>query len=208
MWGAEAWGAENVGVSDTSAKVDRRIVKTRAKVLAAAQEVLLQHGFDGVTIDHISDRSGVSRSTIYRHWETREQILRDAFSFIALESEPSGPDLRADLRRYADAFARGLQHHWGRAAATLAVSALDDPAQRAVIATFRDGYVADVATIITRARERGETVDGDADPERTADLLTAPLFYRYLISHRPFDADFLAAVAESTHQALTAPPST
>ena len=130
------------------------------------------------------------------------QHLLDTGHF-ALESHAPGPDLRADLRRYVRAFADGLVHNWGRAAATMAVSAIDDPAQRGAIATFRDGYVADVATILARARERGEPVDDGLGPEDVADDLTAPLFYRYLISHQPLDEGFVDAVTERIHALVT-----
>lgn len=59
---------------------DPRIAKTRKRVLDAAWELLTEVGFDGVTVELVSTRSGVARSTLYRHWDTKSEILRDAFS--------------------------------------------------------------------------------------------------------------------------------
>ncbi|MFD6415797.1 TetR/AcrR family transcriptional regulator [Streptomyces sp. NPDC060194] len=175
-------------------RTDPRLERTRSKVLAAANDLLLELGFGEVTIDDISARSGVARSTLYRHWDTKDEILRDAFSFIALPEagrpEGAGAGLCDELRHYTRVFARGLTDVWGRAAATLAASAVDDPDRRAVIATFRTGYVRDVGTLLERAAARGETVRGG--PEEVADRLLGPLFYRYLISHQPLDEAFLA----------------
>lgn len=182
-----------------AARVDPRVERTRAKVLAAANGLLREVGFAEVTVEQISERSGVSRSTLYRHWTTREEILRDAFSVVALadptHADGEVADLRADLRRYARIFADGLENAWGRAAATLAMTALDDPAQRAVIATFTDGYARDVALLLGRAVQRGETVVPD-DPAEVADRLVAPLFHRYLFRHLPLDDAFVTLSAD------------
>lgn len=183
----------------TRERVDPRVERTRAKVLAAAGELLREVGFAEVTIEQISERSGVSRSTMYRHWATREEILRDAFSVVALpdptRADSAAADLREDLRRYARVFADGLENVWGRAAATLAMTALDDPAQRAVIATFTDGYARDVAVLLARAVERGEDIAPD-DPAEVADRLVAPLFHRYLFRHLALDDTFVTASAD------------
>lgn len=180
-------------------RTDPRVERSRGKVLTAAGQLLREVGFAEVTIEQISERSGVSRSTMYRHWTTREEILRDAFSHVAVPDthEPDGraTDLREDLRRYARVFADGLENVWGRAAATLAMTALDDPAQREVIATFTDGYARDVALLLARARERGEAVTPH-DPAEVADRLVAPLFHRYLFRHLPLDDTFVTSNAD------------
>lgn len=186
-------------------RVDPRVERSRAKVLAAASALLREVGFAEVTIEQISERSGVSRSTMYRHWTTREEILRDAFSVVALPdpalTDGDAVDLREDLRGYARVFADGLENAWGRAAATLAMTALDDPAQRQVIATFTDGYARDVALLLERAVERGEAV-APCDPAEVADRLVAPLFHRYLFRHLPLDDAFVTTNADRVAASL------
>lgn len=188
---------------------DPRVERSRGKVLSAAAELLREVGFAEVTIEQISERSGVSRSTMYRHWTTREEILRDAFSHVA-GLDPGTPsadgiDIREDLRAYARVFADGLENAWGRAAATLAMTALDDPAQRVVIATFTAGYARDVALLLTRAEERGETL-APHDPTEVADRLVAPLFHRYLFRHLPLDDAFVTANADRVAAGLQPSP--
>lgn len=168
-------------------------------MLSAAAELLREIGFADVTIEQISSRSGVSRSTMYRHWDTREEILSAAFSMVALAPPVGGDaaptDLREDLRRYLRVFADGLEHAWGRAAASMAMAALDDPAQRVIIATFTDGYARDVEHLLQRATERGEALV-PFDPAEVADRLVAPLFHRYLFRHLPLDEAFVTAQAD------------
>ena len=62
---------------------DPRIAKTRAAVLGAATELLVEGGPNAVTVDSIVARSGVAKSTIYRHWESRDEILLAVFEMCA-----------------------------------------------------------------------------------------------------------------------------
>ena len=173
---------------------DPRIARTRRRVLVAAWELLAEVGFERITVDLVSDRSGVARSTLYRHWATKDEILRDAFTALSTGAEDgSMPSLdgRRALTAYAQALADGLEHVWGRAAVTLAITAMDDPEQRVVHRTFVDGNRRDLAALVARAVERGELPGGTdvaAATDRLVDLVVAPLFYRYLIQGEPADA--------------------
>ncbi len=174
------------------AREDPRLGRTRAKALTAARQALFDLGFAEVTIEDISVRSGVSRSTLYRHWRTKEEILRDAFSDVAVSAPSPGRDLTEELRHYAQAVVNGMEGSWGRAAATLATTALEDPEQRRVLRTFIDGYSRDIDVLLRRAIERGEPVAEPYDAERIADEIFAPLYYRYLFRQEPLDAGFVS----------------
>ncbi|HNN48955.1 MAG TPA: helix-turn-helix domain-containing protein, partial [Marmoricola sp.] len=45
--------------------------------LDAAREVILDLGWRRTTLTEVAKRAGVSRMTIYRHWEDRERLLAD-----------------------------------------------------------------------------------------------------------------------------------
>src|SRR6476620_5461963 len=47
---------------------DPRVAQTKQLVLAAAFAVISESGFAGATVERIAERSGVARSSIYRHW--------------------------------------------------------------------------------------------------------------------------------------------
>ena len=68
------------------AVVDRRIQRSRERVLEAAQELLAQSGVGGFTVDEVARRSGVAKTTIYRHWPSREALVLDAASMISANS--------------------------------------------------------------------------------------------------------------------------
>lgn len=173
--------------------MDPRVARTRARVLAAASELLNEVGFEAVTIEAVSERSGVARSTLYRHWRTKGQLLRDAWAEQHAPAEPGtvgAAQARDRLVRYAAAVADGMRSTWGRSAATLAVSALDDVEQQAVLRTFTDGTREDLRRLVTASE--GAAGLRPAEVERLVDALeaavVAPLFYRFVFRRHPASA--------------------
>ena len=63
--------------------MDPRIERTRTAVMEAATDLLLERGPDGVTMDGVVARSGVAKSTLYRHWPTRDALLSAVFQHLA-----------------------------------------------------------------------------------------------------------------------------
>ena len=173
-----------------STRPDPRLARTRARALTAAYDLLLEVGFGQVTMDGVSARSGVAKSTLYRHWSTRDDLLREAFSERALAGSASGSDLASSLLSYALTFADGLETVWGRAAASLAVDALDNADQHRVQQVFVTGYTADLHGLVDAAVRRGEI----ERPDRASDVLdrlVGALFYRFLFLPAPLDRDFV-----------------
>lgn len=72
---------------------DRRVARSRAAVLDAGVELLVECGPNAVTVDAIVQRSGVAKTTIYRHWPSREDLVVDVIREVV---KPT-PALRADL---------------------------------------------------------------------------------------------------------------
>src|ERR1700677_489690 len=78
--------------------LDERVRRSRAAVIGATSQLLFERGFGGATVDEISRRSGVAKTTIYRHWPTRADLLRDACSTLSTPLDtPDAGSLEADL---------------------------------------------------------------------------------------------------------------
>src|SRR5712671_6958296 len=85
---------------------------SRNEILAAAAEVFAHHGFRGSTTRRIADAAGVNEITIFRHFGSKEALLREAMrletesaGFTALPDVPSDPE--RELTMWSEAF---LQH--------------------------------------------------------------------------------------------------
>ena len=58
---------------------DPRVTRTKEHVLAVAGDLLADEGRQGFSIDAVAKRSGVARTTIYRHWPELGDLLFDTF---------------------------------------------------------------------------------------------------------------------------------
>jgi AcrR family transcriptional regulator len=54
---------------------DHRSIDVAQRILDAAEELFYVRGVDGTGVDAISERSGVSKSTLYRHFRTKEDLV-------------------------------------------------------------------------------------------------------------------------------------
>src|ERR1700712_5954041 len=93
---------------DTLEAMNTRVARTHAAVMDAAIELLLEGGPDALTVDGVVARSGVAKSTVYRHWATRDELVADVFEHLAPKLDPPDPSLefedalRALVQRLAD----------------------------------------------------------------------------------------------------------
>jgi AcrR family transcriptional regulator len=62
--------------------VNPRVARSRAAILAAASDLLIEGGLSALTVDAVSDRSGVSKTTMYRHWSSRDELVVDTFRYL------------------------------------------------------------------------------------------------------------------------------
>ena len=142
-------------------------------------------GLPAVTVEAVSSRSGVAKTTIYRHWSSREDLLADVLSSAL--PEPATPDtgsLRGDLRALARGLAAGLADE--RCAALLSAIAFPDGdpvLDRVRMEATRARHGA-VRLVVDRARRRGEEVPVDG-PDGVIRSIAGPLFYRRFVEGVP-----------------------
>lgn len=78
--------------------VSARVVRSRESLLNAARQLLLEGGPPAITVDAVAARSGVAKSTLYRHWATRDELVIDVFQSLApplVEPDPTLPAAEA-----------------------------------------------------------------------------------------------------------------
>jgi AcrR family transcriptional regulator len=56
--------------------MQKRVIKTRERLLEAAERLFLEKGVDLTTVDEITDSADLGKGTFYRHFQNKEEVLR------------------------------------------------------------------------------------------------------------------------------------
>lgn len=169
-----------------------------------AVQLLLERGFDGMTVDDVADAAGVGKATIYRRWASKELLASDAMADLFDLEIPDADtgSIAGDLRqvyRVGLAFANSDQ---GRAMIRLAVSEANrDERSAAVYRGLLERRIQQTAQALERARARGEPIRPSADPVLMVEWM-AGVFVIRALTGQPMppveDADRLADVTLRT----------
>lgn len=177
---------------------DERVQRSKKAVLTATFQLLSESGLTGVSIDAVSRRSGVAKTTIYRHWPSRSALVLDACSRLKPKSEaPDTGNLKDDVTVLALNLASRLSTaRW----ATVLPSMIDAAERDPELADLHSRMHAEMTTafrsVIERSQQRGELSRHRRSTEVVA-MILGPLFYRRWFSREPLDEGFVKRVVET-----------
>jgi AcrR family transcriptional regulator len=159
-----------------SAEADRAI-------LGAALQLAAEGGLSRLTMEAVAARAGVGKATVYRRWDSKEELFIDALRSVAGELDP--PDtgsFRGDWIAIFGADQQAISPAAVRIVPRLLSESADDPPlYRAVIDTMVAPRREIGRAVTRRAMERGE-IRADLDPDLVVDMVVGPLVYRALIA--------------------------
>jgi AcrR family transcriptional regulator len=78
-------------------KVDRRIARTKQLLRDALMDLIVERGYDGITVQDITDHANVARTTFYLHYKDKDELLfegmRDIYDqlFDSIFEDPTRP---------------------------------------------------------------------------------------------------------------------
>ncbi|MEO7426535.1 MAG: TetR/AcrR family transcriptional regulator [Fibrobacteria bacterium] len=90
------------------AGIDRRIQKTKRLLSESLIALILEKGYEAVTVQHIIDRADVGRSTFYTHYENKEQLLLAGPKNLGIPLFPADGDGAGSRHRKTKAPAFGF----------------------------------------------------------------------------------------------------
>ncbi|OKK06145.1 TetR family transcriptional regulator [Streptomyces sp. CB03234] len=167
-----------------------RTAKVRAAVLRATEEALATEGFHALNMDRIAAGAGVGKTTVYRRWGSPVGLIADLLRDMAERSVPASDtgSLEGDLRDNATLVATALTDpRMGPVfRAVIAAAACDEECATALHG-FYAARLGEWATVVERAVTRGEAPPG-TDPVEALRAVSAPLYYRFAVSHEPLTA--------------------
>jgi AcrR family transcriptional regulator len=173
-------------------------------LLATTRRLVIERGYQAVTITDIAQSAGTGRQTLYRRWPGKAELVLDAFSYVAMVTVDDGNDgndppgdaavpdrdlvgvfLQRTFRALADSgpAMRGLMAH-----------AQQDPEFQAL---FRERFIlprrASLRAVLERAQASGELAAG-LDLDTAVSALYGGLWYRLLLGE-PLDDSYARALS-------------
>lgn len=157
----------------------RRSEKSRTAIVTATRELLLERGFDGLSIEAVAARAGVGKQTIYRWWPSRPALVADVMLEDAdrlLASVNHTDDLAADLVGWVRKLARALTT--ARGAAMLRILTVAGMEHEDTAVKLRAGFSEPLYESV-RARILADGIDGNT-AESAADAIVGGVVYPIL----------------------------
>ncbi|MGH9103248.1 MAG: TetR/AcrR family transcriptional regulator [Acidimicrobiales bacterium] len=174
----------------------------------AAQELLVEVGYDLLTVEAVAARAHASKATIYRRWPSRAELVIDAVGCLArLPDLPDTGSLEEDLRMILEA--KGVVDDFRLGVMSGLVSAL--PRNPDLARVFRDQFVASRSRPLRRVFDRAvarKEIPADRDLDLLTAVFAAMLTHRALIVGKPVDSTYLRTVVEQILLPLAIAPST
>ena len=183
----------------------------RGEITTAIRRALMQElaavGYGRLSIEAVARRAGVSKTAIYRRWNSKLDLVLEVVAAAAggrLPALDTG-SLRGDLALLFQVVAHALRHPLASQIIPdlLAEAArnptIDETLQRVLRA--RQQEVA--GRLISRAVQRGELPTG-IDPDAAVDLIVGPLYWRLAIARTPLTDSYLETLVESVALGLGA----
>jgi AcrR family transcriptional regulator len=168
-------------------------------ILEAALQLLMEVGYDRLSMDALAERARAGKATIYRHWSGKAQIVTEAVRRLKCAREaplPSTGSLRGDLLAAMEQTSASISDEDAAIIAGVMSAMRTDPelaelVRSQVIDTKRGKF----NDIIERAVRRGELPEGSSGA-LVEEVMPAMLINRLVIQAQSVDDDFSTHVVD------------
>lgn len=180
--------------------MDPRVARSHAAVMDAARDLLVELGPDGLTVDAVVARSGVAKSTVYRHWKNRDDLVADVFADCMPSLEPAPADVPAveALRSIVGQFARSFADPgWQRLLPAMILLKTQSDVMAHLNDEMRERQRELVTDVFRRCVDEG-VLDPVVleEPDRTGLRLIGPLLAAALVAEDGLDEAFVDEVVD------------
>lgn len=163
-----------------------RSAQAHKAILAATLELLAQEGFQGLSIEDIAARAGVGKTTIYRRWSSKDELVIDAIHEIQVDlTTVDTGNFRNDLVILFKAAYQGIMTHPLLPQLVLRLIS-EFQANPEIFQVFLTQLLIPrlqrFMYMVERAQVRGE-IRRDIDWTLALELIAGPIFMHLLITH-------------------------
>lgn len=164
--------------------------RKRDLVLRTVVDQLTRTPYAQLTVERIAEVSGVHKTTLYRWWSGKAELVADALATVMDTGPvPDTGDTRTDLVRWLT----GTIRNYAGSPLGVAMPALisDLASSPDGLRAFRSAFLserrANCAEVIARGVARGD-LPPDLDADLFMDTLAGAVFYRQVVTGGPVDA--------------------
>jgi AcrR family transcriptional regulator len=170
--------AKPIAVPALTAEPDEQSPRAlrRDAILQATLEQLAVVGFRALSIEEVALHAGVNKTTIYRRWPTKLELVRAAVESFRSGGmrDPCTGTLRGDLLAVARRFFENASSLGGQSLFRIMALESAEPDLVELSQSFRMAHQAIVATVLQRAVQRGE-LDRSPDHRLVSVMLIGPI---------------------------------
>lgn len=165
--------------------------------------LLLEAGVEGVTFEEVASRSGVAKSTLYRHFGSREGLIAKAARCCVTEyPTPDTGSLADDLRYLFGRFTHVEEEQKLTQLLPMLIDAAKrDPDISAIVESVFAERKRPLRTVLQLAQLRGE-ISRDLDLDTAMAMVVGPFTYRRIVEQREATPEFIDAVLDGAIAAL------
>jgi len=168
-------------------------------ILDAALELLMEVGYDRLSMDALAERARAGKATIYRHWSGKAQIVAEAVRRLKCETSPvfaSTGSLRGDLIGAMDQIACTATDVDAAIIAGVMSAMRSDPELGELVRTqVLDSKKGEFDGIIDWAVRRGDLPMGSS-ALLVQEVISAMLINRLVVQGQPIDDAFATHVVD------------
>jgi AcrR family transcriptional regulator len=178
--------------------MDPRVARTHDAVIKAAQDLLVEGGPAALTVDGVVARSGVAKSTVYRHWATRDDlVVAVLMSCVPELREPDDADFEGALLGLVQQMLGIVQEeHWRRFLPSLMLLSQEADKYAEVDRSMKESQLAVIGDVLRLGVAEGVLPDSVLDDLETAtNLLVGPILMAGLTGATFLDDDFARQAA-------------
>jgi AcrR family transcriptional regulator len=155
-------------------KTEARLAESRARIVAAARELIAEGGYVKAQIAAVADRAGVAVGTVYRHFPSKSDLFAEVFreasqhevdamsEAIHTTTGPAAERVAAGVEVFARRALRGRRLAWALLAEPV------DPAVEAERLHFRHSYRDLMAEVIGEGVAAGDLPAQDVEATAAA----------------------------------------
>jgi len=167
-------------------------------IIEATIDVLVREGYDRLSMEGIAAAAGVGKSTVYRRWSSKAELVIDAMATLkpAIDTIDSGT-LDGDIELL---IAASCSPHSERLLQVMASICSALPREPELLDAFKTRFteprIARISDLLLRARERGD-LGPEVNVEMAASLVPSLMLQRVLMTGQPAGRTYAEQVVGS-----------